>query len=70
MTSPAGVTSVQVDDTGVRAAGETEVVLDVLFDGRRIWSFHLHRDGVRDGGGATSSSGPRRCAASSTASRS
>lgn len=50
MTSSAPVTSVQVDDTGVRAAGETEVVLDVLFDGRRIWSFHLHRDGVRDDG--------------------
>lgn len=50
MTSPATVTSVQVDDTGVRAAGDTEVVLDVLFDGRRIWSFHLLRDTVRDNG--------------------
>jgi SAM-dependent methyltransferase len=44
------VTSVQVDDTGVRAQGDSEVVLDVLFDGRRIWSFHLLRDTVRDGG--------------------
>jgi SAM-dependent methyltransferase len=44
------VTSVHVDDAGVRATGAQEVVLDVLFDGRRIWSFHLHRDGVRQGG--------------------
>jgi hypothetical protein len=44
------VTSVQVDDTGVRATGATEVVLDVLFDERRIWSFHLHRDGEHQGG--------------------
>ena len=50
MTSPATVTSVQVDDAGVRAHGDSEVVLDVLFDGRRIWSFHLMRDTVRDDG--------------------
>lgn len=50
MPSPA-VTSVHVDEAGVRAASEQEVVLDVNFDGRRIWSFHLHRDGepVDDG---------------------
>jgi hypothetical protein len=45
------VTSVHVDEAGVRAASAEEVVLDVNFDGRRIWSFHLHRDGepVDDG---------------------
>jgi SAM-dependent methyltransferase len=47
--SPA-VTSVHVDEAGVRAASDTEVVLDVLFDGRRIWSFHLHRDGTATDG--------------------
>ena len=50
MTPSATVTSVHVDDAGVRATGAQEVVLDVLFDGRRIWSFHLHRDGERQGG--------------------
>ena len=49
MPSPA-VTSVHVDDAGVRAASDSEVVLDVLFDGRRIWSFRLHRDGSRTNG--------------------
>ncbi len=39
------VTDVRVDDEGIRAEGDTDVVLDVLFDGRRIWSFWLHRDG-------------------------
>jgi SAM-dependent methyltransferase len=36
---------VRVDDEGIRARSDGEVVLDVLFDGRRIWSFWLHRDG-------------------------
>jgi len=45
------VSQVLVDDEGIRASARTEVVLDVLFDGRRIWSFWLHRDGEpRDGG--------------------
>ncbi|NUS51447.1 MAG: methyltransferase domain-containing protein, partial [Nocardioidaceae bacterium] len=43
------VTGVCVDDDGIRAQSDAEVVLDVLFDGRRIWSFHLHRDGTRRG---------------------
>ncbi len=51
MSTPTTVTSVRVDDQGVRAESDTEVVLDVLFDGRRIWSFHLHRDGTTDGRG-------------------
>jgi hypothetical protein len=43
------VSDVTVDDTGVSARSRQEAVLDVLFDGRRILSFWLHRDGVRDG---------------------
>jgi SAM-dependent methyltransferase len=39
------VSGVRVDDEGIRAHSVDEVVLDVLFDGRRIWSFWLHRDG-------------------------
>ncbi len=46
MPAPAStVTGVRVDDEGIRAHSDAEVVLDVLFDGRRIWSFWLHRDG-------------------------
>ncbi len=43
------VSDVTVDAEGVRARSRPEVVLDVLFDGRRIVSFWLHRDGVRAG---------------------
>jgi len=40
-----------VDDEGIRACSTREVILDVCFDGRRIWSFWLHRDGLaREGG--------------------
>jgi SAM-dependent methyltransferase len=45
MTSP--VTDVRVDDQGIFARTEDELVLDVLFDGRRIWSFWLPRDAER-----------------------
>ena len=41
----------------------------MLFDGRRIWSFWLHRDGEHQRRRATSCRGPRRCAASCTARR-
>jgi hypothetical protein len=44
------VSVVRVDDEGVRALSDDEVVLDVLFDGRRIWSFWLQRDGRSSGG--------------------
>jgi SAM-dependent methyltransferase len=47
----ADVTSVRVDDEGVHAESDAEVVLDVVFDDRRIWSFHLVRDGARSGKG-------------------
>ena len=50
MSRPARVTGVRVGDEGIWASCDTEVVLDVLFDDRRIWSFWLHRDGERRGG--------------------
>jgi SAM-dependent methyltransferase len=53
----AAVSRVQVDNDGIVASSRTEIVLDVLFDGRRIWSFWLHRDG-QDRGGATFVSWP------------
>ncbi len=45
------VTGVVVDVHGISASSRREVVLDVAFDGRRIWSFWLHRDGLRKGRG-------------------
>lgn len=50
MSTPTNVTGTRVDDEGVRALSDAEVVLDVMFDGRRIWSFWLHRDGEARGG--------------------
>jgi hypothetical protein len=45
------VTDVRVDDDGIAARTDEELVLDVLFDERRIWSFWLPRDAVaRDDG--------------------
>jgi SAM-dependent methyltransferase len=49
--SRARVADVRVDDEGVFARSRTERILDVHFDGRRIWSFWLHRDGTRVDGG-------------------
>lgn len=43
------VSDVSVDDQGIRARSDDEIVLDVRFDGRRIWSFWLHRDGESRG---------------------
>jgi hypothetical protein len=45
------LSDVVVDTEGVRARSRDEAVLDVLFDGRRILSFWLQRDGVPDGQG-------------------
>ncbi|RLV50845.1 methyltransferase domain-containing protein [Nocardioides mangrovicus] len=39
-----------LDADGLRLRGDDEVVLDTLFDGRRIWSFHLLRDSVASRG--------------------
>lgn len=47
------VSSVSVDAEGIRARSRREVILDVSFDGRRIHSFWLHRDGTRTDGGGT-----------------
>ena len=40
----APVTDVRADDRGIIARSDDELVVDVLFDGRRIWSFWLPRD--------------------------
>lgn len=45
------VSSVSVDEEGIHARCRREVILDVAFDGRRIYSFWLHRDGTRSDGG-------------------
>lgn len=46
----ARVSAVSVTSDGIAASSRREVVLDVAFDGRRIWSFWLHRDGARQPG--------------------
>ena len=38
------VSVLSVDDAGLTLSSADEVILDVLFDGRRIWSFWLLRD--------------------------
>ncbi len=40
-----------MDDRGIYAVADDELVTDVLFDGRRIWSFWIQRDGERVGRG-------------------
>ncbi len=42
---------VTVDAEGVRVGGRSDALYDVLFDGRRIWSFWSVRDGHRVAGG-------------------
>ncbi|MCW2758178.1 MAG: Methyltransferase type 11 [Nocardioidaceae bacterium] len=42
---------VALDDTGITLAADDEVILDVLFDGRRIWSFWVLRDSEPARGG-------------------
>lgn len=46
----AGVSAVRVGPEGISARSWREAVLDVAFDGRRIYSFWLHRDGARVAG--------------------
>jgi SAM-dependent methyltransferase len=43
------VSGVSVSDDGIRARSRREVLLDVTFDDRRVWSFWLHRDGQQEG---------------------
>ena len=45
------VSEIRVDDEGIHARSQREIIIDALFDGRRIWSFWLHRDGERRGRG-------------------
>lgn len=45
------VSRVEVTDAGIAARSRAEVILDVAFDGRRIFSFWLHRDGTPVAGG-------------------
>ena len=41
---------VRVDDDGIRFSSRDDVVVDVTFDGRRVWSFWLQRDTEGSGG--------------------
>ena len=43
------VSVLSVDDAGLTLSSADEVILDVLFDGRRIWSFWLLRDSRPNG---------------------
>ncbi len=55
----AAVTGMTVDDRGIRATSRDEAVLDVLFDGRRVWSFWLLRDGEQQADGSVLATWPR-----------
>ena len=56
-----GPTSGRVDDAGIALGDADEVILDVSFDGRRIWSFWLLRDSEARSGGRRVGAGPSRC---------
>lgn len=43
------VRDVRVDEDGIRLQCTTDVVVDALFDDRRIWSFRPQRDGAAEG---------------------
>ncbi|HEX2893124.1 MAG TPA: methyltransferase domain-containing protein [Marmoricola sp.] len=45
------VEAVRVDDRGIWFKSPVDDVVDVCFDGRRVWSFWLQRDSSPDGGG-------------------
>ncbi len=45
------VEGIAVDDRGIHFAATVDDVVDVCFDGRRIWSFWLLRDSVVEGSG-------------------
>ena len=55
----AAVTGMRVDDRGIRATSGDEAVLDVMFDGRRVWSFWLQRDGEQQADGSVLVGWPR-----------
>jgi hypothetical protein len=45
------LSDLRVDDAGIHAVSRAEAILDLHVDGRRIFSFWLHRDGVPEGPG-------------------
>lgn len=45
------VRDIRVDASGIAARSRAEVILDVAFDGRRVFSFWLHRDAAASGNG-------------------
>lgn len=49
---PPEVDAVRVDDRGIWFRASADDVVDVCFDGRRVWSFWLQRDSTAAGGGA------------------
>lgn len=49
--APPRVEAVRVDDRGIRFRSADDDVVDVCFDGRRVWSFWLQRDSEPDGAG-------------------
>ena len=46
MADHASLSITAVDDAGVHLTSDEDTVVDVLFDGRRIWSFWTVRDTV------------------------
>lgn len=50
---------VQVDQTGVHLSADDDIVLDVLFDGRRVWSFWTHRDTTASARGRRTAAWPK-----------
>ena len=50
MAAPA-LDAIRVDDRGLWVRASTDDVVDVCFDGRRVWSFWLQRDSVPSAGG-------------------
>jgi hypothetical protein len=49
VTAAGALADVTVDDGGLRLSGPPEALVDVLFDGRRIWSFRVGQSGEREG---------------------
>lgn len=45
-----GLSVLSIDDQGIRAGSRREQIADVTFDGRRIWSFWVQRDGEQEDG--------------------
>jgi hypothetical protein len=50
-TAVPNLAAIRVDDRGIAFRSDTDDVVDVCFDGRRVWSFWLLRDSVAEGGG-------------------